>query len=176
MKLTSCGHDACGRGCCSGVSGATCTRGRHFRLGCSTTRNEATHKTSAATCSADDRSGRTCVSGTRLNREDFTLKYNADSFRVCILDGKYKSCLRHKKSDSFTGTSMMCTIPQQCSRSLGNNRTCIVSIHVTFFSPRPLLPPFLMRSFYCHQNNRQNESVTHSVRYSYHHHWYNAKQ
>ena len=32
---------------------------------------ETTHKTSAATCSADDRGGRTCVSGTRLNREDF---------------------------------------------------------------------------------------------------------
>ena len=31
-------------------------------------------------------------------------------------------------------------------------------------------------SFYCHQNNGQNGSVHHSVRYSHHHHWYNAKR
>ena len=30
--------------------------------------------------------------------------------------------------------------------------------------------------FYCHQNNGQNGSVPHSVRYSHHHHWYNAKR
>ena len=109
----------------------------------------------------------------------FTVDLNVGRSWSTTSDPKHISGIKPEKQTEAS-IKLQCKMFGICSRwrgviaEVGHSSTQEVLCYGLF--TRNCLIPCPLFFFQFHHNNGQNGSVTHSVRYSHHHHWYNAKQ